>query len=375
MVELAAGNWHSCVRLEYGGVYCWGSNSHGQSGDPDPMHGLVTTPLAVARLGGEAQQLGLGAQFSCAGRGEAGLFCWGRNDRGQLGNGTTADDFDAVPGQVVDLPRGLVQLSAGFSHICGVFDGGAVHCWGDNEWGQVGNSMTGDGRHFTRPQAVAGLVGIEALSSGGGLHSCALDDGSVLCWGYNSRGQLGNGSGGGGTDHESIPRAIADLTGMRGLGIGNRHSCAQGPDSILCWGAGFYGKLGNGEMGSAASFYNIPVRVKDISMDQSPAAVASGFNHSCAIVDNARVVCWGANFDGQLGNGKSGSDAHSAVPVLVTGLGGAVHQIVVGNDHSCARLATGDVQCWGDNADGQLGTGSLEPGHSPVPVYVKGFGG
>ncbi|MGE3901637.1 MAG: RCC1 repeat-containing protein [Nitrospiraceae bacterium] len=349
---IAAGSNHTCALLTDGTVACWGATFDGQLGNgtttpssnPVTVTGL-TTAIAVAA----------GGSHSCALLTGGTVACWGANFDGQLGNGTTTPS--ASPVTVTGLSAPVTAIAAGFAHTCAVLTGGTVSCWGVNGSGQLGNGTT---MRSSSPVTVTGLATAVDITAGS-FNSCArLDDGTVACWGANSDGQLGNGT----TMRSSSPVAVvnsngATLTGVTVIAAGSNHTCALLTDgTVACWGANGSGQLGNGTTTSSS----IPVSVAGLT---TATAVAAGGNHSCALLTGGTVACWGANFDGQLGNGTT---TPSASPVAVTGLSAPVTAIAAGFSHSCARLIGGNVACWGANSDGQLGNGTTTSSSSPVPV-------
>jgi hypothetical protein len=182
-----------------------------------------------------------------------------------------------------------------------------------------------------------------AIIAAGDTHSCArLSDGTVRCWGANNYGQLGNGT----TTGSSTPVAVNGMTAAVEIAAGGKHNCARlSNGTVNCWGLNGYGQLGNG---STTTFFSAPVVVSGMS---TAIDIAAGANHSCAVLSNGTVNCWGDNSYGQLGNGTSGGI--SRTPVAVSGISTAT-AIVAGGTHSCARLSDGTVRCWGRNNSAQL---------------------
>jgi len=316
-----------CVLRSDGTVWCWGRNFAGQLGNgttTDPSY----TPVQVKDLS-TVTKITAGALFYCALLEDGGVSCWGKNEEGQHGNGTTIKSL--VPTRVVDLGQ-VVDVSSGLSHTCAVLANGGVRCWGRNSRGQLGDGSTNSS---ASPVTVKGIRTASAVQSGG-RHTCALvKDGLVKCWGLNERGELGDGTG----KNSRFPVLVQGLTSVVGLGGGEAHTCAiRGNSTVTCWGQNYAGQLGDGTDHWARS----PVSVKDLST--ATIVSHSGMAHTCALLKDKAVWCWGFNVDGQLGDG-TGKD--SWVPVRVKEIS-AVKNIGVGMLHSCASTSsTRSVWCWG----------------------------
>jgi len=347
ITALSTGGGHACA-IAQGDVWCWGNNQFGQlgigqSGNPSPV------AVRVAGVNGQATHVAAGDYHSCAVIAAA-LYCCGSNFYGQLG---TDDDVDHAEPTPVSIGSGSVDsISTGTLHTCAVV-GGAGWCWGDNISGQVGNG--------TPSVAERAPVRVTTLDSGigeisaGGVHSCARRDGSVLCWGDNSYGEIGNG-----TTQAQLTPVIVDNLGPPALNIiaASSHSCARVADGVYCWGDGSYGQLGNA--GGTPS----PRRIAGVG---TPLQLATRNAHVCVRSADARAACWGLNVSGQLGDGSA--DLRTA-PVQVAGSYGTPALVASGLSHTCAAVANG-VHCWGYNGDGQLGRGTLTLNESvPGPTAV-----
>jgi alpha-tubulin suppressor-like RCC1 family protein len=251
---------------------------------------------------------------------------------------------------------GAKAIAAGESHTCAVLSDGGVKCWGKNDKGQLGDGTT---TNAPTPVAVSGLTNAKQVTAGGG-HSCALlADRTAKCWGFDALGQLGDGA----TTDTSKPVAVSGgIAGIVSIAAGGAHTCAALGVGASCWGANPNGQLGNGSKTASST----PVPVSGLSDTTGAIGIAaSGGAHSCAVLADITARCWGANTVGQLGDGTT---TDSTIPVAVGGLGGPVKMIATGVAHSCALLADATMQCWGNNVFGQLGDGTSKDSKTPVVV-------
>lgn len=348
---VAAGYLHTCALSSAAVAWCWGYNNYGQLGDGTTTQRLV--PVPVSGLPGSVQAISAGYLHTCALTSAGAVWCWGYNNYGQLGDGTTTQRLIPVP--VSGLSAGIQAIGAGENHNCALTNSGAAWCWGYNLDGQIGDGTTTD---RLTPTTVSGLSsGVQKLATGG-WHTCALNEaGAPLCWGSNTYGQLGDGT----TTRRLTPAAVSGLSGgIRSISGGIYHTCGlTNMGAALCWGYNLWGQLGDGTTTSRRT----PVAVSGMSSDvQAIQAGAAG--STCALV-NGGAWCWGFNSYGNIGDGSS---TNRLAPVAVSGLSSGMQAISPGYYHSCGSTTAGAMWCWGRNDRGQIGDGSTT--NRPIPVLV-----
>jgi cysteine-rich repeat protein len=356
VVSISSGLHHTCALLGSGEIRCWGLNDNGQLGDGTVMNRF--TPTAVAGLPGAAQTISCGNYHTCAVLSTGGISCWGDNVSGQLGDGTMIDR--TTPVEAIGLPSSAISISAGHHHTCALLSTGGVMCWGQNSYCQLGNGST-TGSPF--PVQVSGLDSGVVSVAAGGYHSCATltPGGTPRCWGYNSYGQVGDGS----LTCRSMPVAVSMPGSATAafLALGRYHTCiVTTAGEIMCWGYNNYGQLGDGSSVNRST----AILVEGLTIEA--VTMSLGYYHTCSVLLSNEAYCWGRNDFGQLGDGTTNG---STVPVLVAGLGSTIGSLALGYDHTCALLTSGEMSCWGLNNCGQLGNGTMLDSVAPVPVSCQ----
>jgi len=324
----------------------------------------AATPDAGTRLGeggvsARHVTLAAGAMHACALRTGGVVECWGQSNYGQVGNGMNANAVP-IPTRITGIGPAVSVVAAAWS-TCALLADATVWCWGEIN----ANSAT--------PQLVAGAQGAISIAAGGGTACALLSSGSVRCWGANEYGQLGNGTSG--AQNVSTPVQVSGLDDATDVYVGLWMSCAvRANGTAECWGFNDDGELGNGSMTDSAT----PVSVSGLSniIALAPGAMNNGpdYGYGCALLAGGAVQCWGGNTACELGTGAP-SSTPSLTPVAVSGLTGA-EAIGTGWGQTCAVLPQGSVSCWGkDVEDGVGAISSSNYTYTPAPVVVPGVSG
>jgi alpha-tubulin suppressor-like RCC1 family protein len=397
---IAAGGSHTCALRDDGTVVCWGSQGPtpaipgvlGLGHKTDLGDNEHPGDLEIA-LGGPVKAIAAGDLHTCAVLADGRVRCWGKGADGRLGLANVediGDDERPVDVATVRLPAEAVTVVAGGKHTCALLVNGKVSCWGANGNGQLGLQSTiaiGDNEH--PDNAASTDLGGEVRSIAAGLyHNCAvLTAGDVVCWGTASLGRLGYGNRTVVGDNEAPSSAgPVDLGPGRHaveISAGLEHTCARADNgSVYCWGSHQYGQLGYGtreEFGGGAKGIVIdnvgddetPADVGPVNLGRAAWSIALGRAHTCIIAGDGTVHCWGSGSKGQLGYGNTSTigDDESAGTSGNVNLGARRALAIAGGaDHTCALLADGTVQCWGDGASGRLGhANQVTIGDNEVP--------
>jgi alpha-tubulin suppressor-like RCC1 family protein len=340
---VSAGVEHTCALLSSGTMECWGLNGSGELGNGTTTRSL--TPVQVSGIS-TATQISAGPEHTCVLLSGGALKCWGNNYYGQLGNGSTT--FSSTPVQVSGISNATAVSAGGdrgsWGYTCALLSGGTIDCWGSNYNGQLGNGTT---TNSSTPVSVSGISTATQISAGV-FHTCAvLTGGTVKCWGRNIYGELGNGTY---NDSSSTPVQVSGISTATQISAGLVHTCALLSDgTVECWGGFHDGTIPT------------PVAVSGIT---NATQISDGGSHTCALLSDGTLKCWGDNNFGQLGNGTT---TFSSTPVQVSGISNAI-VVSAGLVHTCAVLSGGAIKCWGSNEDGQLGNGSTTFSSTPVSV-------
>jgi alpha-tubulin suppressor-like RCC1 family protein len=389
--QVETGNSHACATTYDSQIYCWGKNTYARLGIGSDTPSQSNVPMAVVNSGVLSGKsiisISSGTTHTCVVASDRKAYCWGQNNNGQLGDGGASGYQSAVP-VAVDTTgslsgKSLLSIAAGEYFTCALASDSQVYCWGDNDYGALGNNNLDVDSSTPVPvnttNGTSSLFGKSVVSiASGGAHVCAVaTDGSAHCWGWNDKGQLGNNS----TVDSPVPVAVAtdvasSLNGKFVMAIvtGEQHTCAiDSASNAHCWGYNNYGQLGNNTSGSGQDKLK-PVAVSTSSpsvlTSGSVLSITAGGNHTCVIATDNKAYCWGLNDNGQLGN-DSKTNKSVAVAVLSTGnmiSNKTILNISTGDQYTCVIASDAQVYCWGLNDNGQLGNDSTSERRTPVAV-------
>lgn len=344
---VSSGEHFTCGLTTLGDVYCWGANDRSQLGTS--AISANSTPNKVYQVS-NAVEIAAGRDFACARISDGGVACWGRGDLGQTGDGidTTIDRIFATRVQSINTAIGI---AAGSSHACVLLSDKTVKCWGENQNFQLGNETS---KIETMPILVQGIPPIKQINSGSN-HTCALSEtGFAYCWGDNKFGQLGIGNM---QILKSKPSVVLGVKKVTNIQMGYNSSCASSEGTgFSCWGWGIDGQLAETDRFNRS--LPVPMTLSTITESATAlVAISLGRTKSCGLLNSARsnlMYCWGTTV--------------STDPVS----GSSAISVSLGNDHGCLVTTTGTVQCWGWNHKGQLGLGTTSNAVSSIAL-VSGF--
>ena len=397
---ISVGSHHTCALLDNGQVKCWGDNQYGWLGTGDsevrgdePGEMGDALPTVALGTGRYATHLLASQSNTCVALDNGKIKCWGSQWSGMLGIGPSGvrgsgpgQMGDALPGFRLANACSIKGFGSGFGYHsgCALLSDGRVKCWGSNSYGQLGTARsnnTGDeaADMGTALKPVALGTNAKVSSAGTGtFHSCALlEGGQVKCWGVNRFGELGQGDDvrrDGRASYLGDNLTAIDFGGhsAKSLAVGTQHNCAILDDgSVRCWGDNEYGKLGVGD--TLARGAGLPIAPVELGTGRRAQALALSANHSCALLDDASVKCWGWNAYGQLGTGDSAArgdgpgEMGDALPAVRLGDGDKPTALAASYHNTCVLLETGVIKCWGVNNHGQLGVGDAQQrGNKPA---------
>ena len=362
---IAAGTYNGCAILENQSMVCWGDNEYGQLGDGTTTGSAV--PIYVNVAANEIPvEVTVGQVTACALMESGNIYCWGSGYYGKMGNGEPwNDDYVNTEMRQVLLPEGqggqTVSISGG--HICTILDNGDVYCWGRGNQGQLGYGGTSN-RNIPAKVNLPGQRSAIAISTGTFMTCAITTDGMGYCWGENDEGQLGNGTT---NSRQMTPAEVLFPSGYTPVSIsaGDDFACALMDNrKVMCWGENNDGRLGQGPL--ATDDETTPVWV---SMENSETAhfLDIGTKSACMILDSGETKCWGTNEEGQIGQGDTDIDYYST-PTEVNGNYDFV-ALSINSDTICAITSNAEGYCWGDNEAGQTGRGSIDT-DEPTPGEI-----
>lgn len=349
-VSVALGLSHHCALSTQGRAYCWGSTAHGRLGEGAvDMYSNAASPRPVEQSVGFTD-IATGQAHSCGLAADGAAFCWGRNDTGQLGDGTMISRANPTP-----VAGGLrfASLSAGALSTCALTMSGEAYCWGLNSAGELGIGSPGSLRDVhPQPRLVSGGRRFSSISAGAGYTCAVTQEGEGYCWGSNRSGELGTGS----TTGSAVPARVQGTVHFQEIETGATHTCGFTPDGqVYCWGLNSNGELGTGTSGNATTPAKVAGSIK-------AASLAVGSDQTCAVGEGGTAYCWGSNARGQGGFGSGGALSH----LVPTPIAGALrfNTLSTAGDHTCGATTSGEVYCWGFLRTGALGLGA--PSYLPV---------
>ena len=356
---ITGGEEHTCALDTTGAAWCWGSNDYGQLGNGTYDDSDAAGPQAVA---GGLRFISISAarDNTCGLTSIGAVYCWGENNEGQIGNGTSGPD--QLTPTAVSGGLKFASISVGSQFTCALTSAGTAYCWGDPFAGELGNgSLT----QKSTPTAVKSSLKFKSINAGYN-QACALtNEGAAYCWGYNEYGSLGDGT----WADRWIPTAVKGGLKFTSIDAGDDFTCAlTASGAAYCWGDDYSGTLGTGAPGDK----NIP---KAVIGGQKFISISAGDDHSCALTATGSAYCWGENDTGELGDGTTDASSNLGPRAV---LGGYLFASVTTNafsgdlNHSCGITPEGDAYCWGGNSYGALGDGTTDPSYGNGPQLVLG---
>lgn len=365
VVSVSSGASHTCAVDSIGKVYCWGNNDVGQLGDGTTDNSFVPVEVDMTGdlSGKTVVNVSTGSKYTCVLDIDGNVYCWG----------VLLEKVIASPSYIV-LENPAVSLSVNNSNACALDNEGTVWCWGSNSVGQLGHPGLEDSLDPVEVNSKLGdlknkdIVDIKM----GGNHSCALDSsGDVFCWGSNNNGQVGTGKYTF-ADYGLYPSEVVKKSGLEGKRISFITCSSTSTYAVGKQGVSYF--WGRPDL-DVVEYSHIPTLPEsEISIDvNSIVSFDAGVLHRCFLEADSSIYCWGKNGKGQLGNN---SKENSDIPVEVdkSGVlkGKNITMLSAGHDHTCVLDENGKVYCWGGNNFGQLGNGHVQNSSFPVQVNTDG---
>ena len=352
--SISVGQTYSCGILTDGNIMCWGEGSYGGTGK-GILSDYFSLPLKFGYgTSANYSKISAGYSHTCGLLTNGTAMCWGSNGNGQLGDNTTISE--KYPQSIANYS--FLDLFAGYLHTCGILTNGTAMCWGDNYYGEIGDNTTTE---RDVPTPILGDYNFSGIFIRGQYHNCGLlVNGSVVCWGDNRYAQLGSGTSGG---QSPLPMTVTGGYNFSKLSLGFYHNCGILTNgTIMCWGDNRFGEIGD----NTTTIRPSPVPVYG---GYNFTQIFSGAGHTCGLLTNGTAMCWGFNNHGQIGDN---STTNRLVPVPVYG-GYNFSSISTGQFYSCGVLTNGSAMCWGYNAYGALGNGTTDGQSTiPVQVSFSG---
>ncbi|MCF7900880.1 hypothetical protein K9L67_01510, partial [Candidatus Woesearchaeota archaeon] len=345
--SISAGSRHTCaIRTNDSRILCWGNNAYGQLGN-GTSGGQTSNPQLINDTT-QYKQISAGNDFTCGLTINNTVKCWGYNNGGQIGDGTTTQRNN--PTLINDTAK-YKYLDVGYEATCGILTNGTAKCWGNNYYGELG---VGDTTNRTNPTAINDSATYKQISAGYDYTCGILTNGTAKCWGYNTNGELGLGH----TTHQYNPITINDTTTYKQIDANYYNTCGILTNGTAkCWGSNSVGQVGDG----TTTQKNNPTTINDTT---TYLQIMGGADHTCGITNKGQVKCWGDDSSEQLGNGVQTENPN---PTNTTDTSTYI-TITSGEYFSCGILRNGTTKCWGDGSSGQLGDGALSTNQDPTQI-------
>ena len=376
VAQIACGSRTTCVLLNDGSIWCAGLNASGELGNgtitTTSSAGIDTAVKVVGLPSNDApKQIAPGGSHTCALLTSGTVYCWGAGYSGQLGNGSFTGSTTPVKVPLAAASK----VASGDSFVCAALNDGSVWCWGDDYFGELGDGTFTNGR-TDQAKASPVQVGTTLVTAPDALIASTrtahvLVGFQIFSWGEDKFGELGTGSA---TTSSPFGSATPVSTPYAGQALAisaassGDHACMLTNHGIIrCWGNDDYGQLGDGSFAGVGATPNTVT-----GLTGTPSAVFAGGSHTCAIMTNGDFDCWGDDSFGELGDGVFRDTSQPVTsPIEATVVPSTPVSAALGISHTCVLLKNGSVWCWGANGNGQLGNGMFID--SPTAVRMTGW--